>query len=276
MSFRPRASAGFTLLELIIALTLAAAISIALVVAFRLGINYVDRGQSFYGSLQDMLSVTRLLRQELEPGKVSDFSGDAQSVTFVSRQGVEGGGFADRPAEIVLRCVEEDPNASQLTYRLEQSWQSPRPRKADAGKAAASTGGEKPAEAEGPAKAEGFDSGDEEDAAAALAEPEQVEVLMRGLRQCDFSYLVVEDPDRARAKAEAAQPAAGQAPAPAEAPKAVKSLTPNGQDTEPEKLKQALWLEEWGNSGLPRALGLRVSDGSIEQPPVVFPLVREQ
>ncbi|MFC4161833.1 PulJ/GspJ family protein [Chitinimonas lacunae] len=266
MPVRPRASAGFTLLELIIALTLAAAISVALVVAFRLGIRYVDRGQAFYASLQDMLAVTRLLRVELEPGKISDFSGDALSVTFVSRHGVEAGGFADRPAEIVLRCVEEDTGAESPTYRLEQSWQSPRPSRGDAEKAAASTGGQAPGELEGPKKEEDVE------AEPAVIEPEQLEVLMRGLRQCDFSYLTVEEPEPAKNGGQTPSPAAAMAPP---APQPVESLAPTGK-AEPIELKQAIWLDEWKKPGMPRALGLRLGDGSLEQPPVVFPLVRQE
>ncbi len=156
---------GFTLMELMIALVLATAISAALVVAFRLGLQYVEKGQRFYTSLQESLAVVQLLRRELTPSSIGLLQGDETSVHLSTGSAVLGNGRKGA-ADILLRCVSAEGDTGPL--QLEQvPMQAP----------------EKPAAGKPPS--------------TPLPDEEKKTVLLDALQSCEFAYLVGDTPKQA-------------------------------------------------------------------------------
>jgi prepilin-type N-terminal cleavage/methylation domain-containing protein len=96
--------AGFTLIELLIALALSALISLALVVAFRLGVQFLERGRGFYGDLQETLAILSHVRRTVEATPRLNIHGDAELLTLAK----QGGG---------LRCHAQDDGTIAL-----ESW----------------------------------------------------------------------------------------------------------------------------------------------------------
>jgi prepilin-type N-terminal cleavage/methylation domain-containing protein len=88
MTIRPfmMRQTGFTLIELLIALALSALISLALVVAFRLGIQFLEKGRGFYEDLQETLAVLAHARRTIEAVPAASLRGDATRLTL-SKQG---------------------------------------------------------------------------------------------------------------------------------------------------------------------------------------------
>lgn len=92
---------GFTLIELLIALMLAAAISIALVVAFRLGVGYLEQGRGYYSELQETLAVIGHLRRTVAKSPAGKLGGDDHTLRLSS--GSQG-----------FVCTEDDAGQWQL------------------------------------------------------------------------------------------------------------------------------------------------------------------
>lgn len=77
---------GFTLLEVLIALSLAAVISVALAMAMRLGLRFMERSHAFYEDLQDTQIVIGLLTRELAKSTGSKIDGDSSNVLLVDQK----------------------------------------------------------------------------------------------------------------------------------------------------------------------------------------------
>lgn len=231
---RRGSQAGFTLIELMIALVLATAISAGLVVAFRLGLQYVERGQRFYSTLQESFAVTNLLRRELHTEALTSIRGDETSLQFTSKAVPDGRG---RPSarDVMLRCVAGE--TQPVSLRLEQLPMLPA-EKPEAGK-------------EAPPR-----EGDET----------RKTVLLDRLTSCGFEFLVREPAENA-AKDGAAAPVAGTPPP---APGAPTPATP--APSEPPPPSKAAWQNGWDKAGKPLALRLRFSTEDYSLPPIVFPL----
>lgn len=84
---------GYTLLEMMVALTLFGVISIVLVVGLRMAVGSMDAGESHAQSVRHIMAVQRFLRDKIQVAKpVRDkddsgkfsFQGGADSITFVS------------------------------------------------------------------------------------------------------------------------------------------------------------------------------------------------
>lgn len=223
------------MIELLIALVLATAISVALVIAFRIGLQYVERGQRFYSTVQENFAVVNLLRQQLAVEMLENLRGDDDaSIRFVTRSKL-GSVTRGRTSTLMLRCSADDEAAGN--FRLEQLPILP----------VTDSEADKAAQRVAPAE-------------------DQKTVLLDGLIDCGFAYLVKESDTKAEGAPgvvpppKPAQPAAGTAPA-------STASTPAPQDT------AASWTASWPKSSKPLAIRLHVATREQELPPIVFPLV---
>lgn len=232
-------AAGFTLIELLIALVLATAISVALVIAFRIGLQYVERGQHFYSTVQENFAVVNLLRQQLAAEMLENLRGDEDtSIRFVTKSKL-GSVTRGRTSTLMLRCSPDEEVAGY--FRLEQLPILP----------VTDTEADKAAQRVAPAE-------------------DQKTVLLDGLIDCGFAYLAKESD----AKTDNAPAPAGAAAAPAKAAQpatgtgtSTASATAAAQDT------AASWTASWPRSSKPLAMRLHVATREQELPPIVFPLV---
>lgn len=227
---------GFTLIELLIALVLATAISVALVIAFRIGLQYVERGQRFYTTVQENFAVVNLLRQQLAVEMVENIRGDEDtSVRFVTRSKL-GSVSRGRTSTLMLRCSADE--AVDGNFRLEELPIVP----------LTDTEADRTAQRVGPAE-------------------DQKTVLLDGLIDCGFAYLVKESdnkPDNGPGGAVGTPPPKPAQPA-ATSTSSATAATP--QDT------AATWTAAWPKSSKPLAMRLHVASREQELPPIVFPLV---
>lgn len=244
-----RTAGGFTLIELLIALVLSTAITLGLVVAFRLGLQYVEKGERFYASLQETLAVVNVLRRELHVEALTTLKGSAAGLSFFSRAVPDGSG-RDGSAELLLRC-QDDPEQGlrleQLPMLLPQAGGEPSP----------------PLGQPGPAGQPGGEKID------LVPDENQKTVLLTGLRRCEFAYLVRDGAPDKKPAAEAAPPGAAQPAAAATA-----AATPAVGTPEANALPAtASWQDAWDKAGRPLALRLRLATSEQELPAIVFPLV---
>jgi prepilin-type N-terminal cleavage/methylation domain-containing protein len=83
---------GFTLIEMMIALFIAALISIALSVVFRLGMNFLARSRSYYSNLQESLAVVGYLRRSVSHAALEKVLGDGAIVLLQAGSKPDGSG----------------------------------------------------------------------------------------------------------------------------------------------------------------------------------------
>jgi len=123
---RIRASAGFTLIEVVLALTIFALMGTILYGAFSLGHSAVERSHSSFTRSQKLRSVSDLLAsyvhsaypyRESEQDQSVFFSGEAESLTFVSAysHGMGGRGMAK------ISIAKDEAGDGRATLKLEES-----------------------------------------------------------------------------------------------------------------------------------------------------------
>jgi prepilin-type N-terminal cleavage/methylation domain-containing protein len=94
---------GFTLVELLVALFIAALISIALSVVFRMGMGFVSRSRSYYSGLQESLAVVAYLRRSVSHIALDKVSGSDSLVLLQSSGKADGSGSG-----YVCRAVDDE------------------------------------------------------------------------------------------------------------------------------------------------------------------------
>jgi general secretion pathway protein J len=115
---RTTAGAGFTLLELMISMTIVALMVVTLFGGFRVGARAWEKGEKDMGGRQRQRIVLDLLRRQLASvcatevldaqGQPVLFQGDHKSMTFVSHVALTPGGMA--VPVLVRLAVESDPD----------------------------------------------------------------------------------------------------------------------------------------------------------------------
>ncbi|WP_374354687.1 prepilin-type N-terminal cleavage/methylation domain-containing protein [Chitinimonas sp.] len=233
-----RTQHGFTLVELLIAMVLAATISLVLVVAFRLGVQFLERGRGFYGDVQENFAVVSLMRRTVAALPQAALVGDERQLLVAgSKKG--------------MRCSETEQGWTLESFA--------------------------PAKNAPPAAASAAPAGQRADGDKAPAsEPEETTLLLSNLKECAFSYLLAQqDTPKDPAKPGGPQ-AAGSAPQPGPTPvnPAVPGpgQTPGGKDggAAPQASRYA-W-EEAREAGKGRLAAVRFTLASqhLALPPVVL------
>jgi len=202
---------GFTLIEMMIALFIAALISIALSVVFRLGMNFLTRSRGYYSNLQESLAVVGYLRRSVSHIALDKVVGDDGIVLLLPGSKPDGSGSG-------FRCRA----SNDARWALESITVQSKNAKDAAAKAApalpAAPGTQAPVTSTDSAKPV-------EQAVLPTAEQlqqAQSHVLLDGLETCTFEYLLGK-PDPANTAQAQAQSGTN---APADANAAANSAAP--------------------------------------------------
>jgi prepilin-type N-terminal cleavage/methylation domain-containing protein len=258
--------AGFTLIELIIAITLAALISVMVATVLRQGIQHYERGQLFFKEQQGILAVSRLLRLELTRGAVSGVSGDDSSLRFETTQLPQS--LADGQSgkqKIELRCspLEAPLQGWSLQHQLLPA--APLPGSDASTPAAAAAAVAATTDTRSPPPAGASPSADSPaDATAAVGPTELPEPLIDTLTECRFSFLAPPPPPPA-AGTPASADTGGRTSTPAAAAGSTPAPAADGDN------KQGGWVGEWkAGMPLPWAIKLQIKLQASEIPPLIM------
>ncbi|WP_331488585.1 prepilin-type N-terminal cleavage/methylation domain-containing protein [Parachitinimonas caeni] len=236
----PTGQAGFTLMELLIAITLAAAVSAGVVAAFRMGIQFLERGQATFRQQQQALAIVHLLRHQFDPASISKL--ETGSLRFGATSKTPAQSLAMEGAALIQLDCHEDEASGEWT--LSQTTSVP-----SSGKS----------EAEPRLESELKQA--KEEAVAEQEDEASTETLLEGLRVCNFSYLVKDAPAKPDPSRVGATPAVTP-PALNETGKGEKVLV------------KTKWVDEPGEGEVPVAMRLRLAASEHELPPLIFSLVK--
>ncbi len=174
-----RAEKGFTLIEVIVAMTLAALITTMGAGILRTGLDFYKRAHDYIRQQQEIRGALRLLRQEIQgasKGRVS-LIGDSGQIEFTTDNlPVALGKPGIRKVSMV--CQPEDQGGIVLTHRVMPN----KPAQAKTGEAAA-------APDKAPVEAKKTPVEPDNVQAEAYEAPVEAEALVHQLEQCEFSFL---------------------------------------------------------------------------------------
>lgn len=120
MSSAQRGQQGFTLIEVIIAMTLAALVSTLGAGILRMGVDYYQRAQEHTRQQQEIRGFLRLIRQELQgASKGAVVVTGREDQLFYSTDSVPVGANRRGLKRINLQCRENAPGKIELVHRIE-------------------------------------------------------------------------------------------------------------------------------------------------------------
>lgn len=179
---------GFTLLELIIAMTLAALIVALGAAILRMGMDFYQRSHAYIHQQQEVRGFLKLLRDELQgasPGTLM-LAGEPFRLNFATDNMPSGAGRGGQN-NVVLECRDNGQGKADLVHRILLKKEMEEKRKKTDEIA-------KPGAAKPEAAKEGIVKQEAARPETMLPEYEE-EILVRQLSQCAFSFLARSDQD---------------------------------------------------------------------------------
>lgn len=118
MSPRARKCAGFTLVELIVALTLASLAAVLGAVALRAAIDYTHRARNYLQDQEDLRAGLRLLRIQWQSWHPAAVGGVGGMLEFDVTPPVVATAATPRPKRVRWLCLGEEPGKIVLRYEV--------------------------------------------------------------------------------------------------------------------------------------------------------------
>ncbi|MCL2829511.1 MAG: prepilin-type N-terminal cleavage/methylation domain-containing protein [Betaproteobacteria bacterium] len=106
---------GFTLIELVVAMTLAALAAVAGAMTLRIGIDYYDRARAFLKQQEDLRAAIVILRREWETRAPRLTENTSEELDFEPQQTFFGPD-ARKPTRVRYRCEGSEPGQIRLVH----------------------------------------------------------------------------------------------------------------------------------------------------------------
>lgn len=185
---RGKAQGGFTLLEVIIAITLASLATLLGAMVLRMGGDFYERAHIYLREQQELRGSLRLLRQEIQavPKGTVGLRGNVTQVDLISEKPPLSSGRS-KPTLLSIGCMESAPGRFSLVHLMRlEAGQSSQATESQL-KALLSQLGSQPG---APVPQPQLSSG-------GMLEPVyEQEILISSLTQCSFSYLAKDETER--------------------------------------------------------------------------------